>query len=207
MTLALPILLLGLFCLSFWLLVESKVKWQFKTLLILGFCFFTIVFYQAIPSFLGWGAKPHQLPEILSIRSVVIKEPNLFAKQEGGIYFLIEQPAIEYNETTLKVFSYNIKESEPRLFVLPYSRKLHELLAKNGESSVISRTQRGQMVRGSLVKGFGNGKGSSGSGQGKAGKGFPGQNDSKGGKGSGSESQEQEWIFYDLKPSYFQEKH
>ena len=199
MTYALPILLLGLFCLSFWLLVESKVKWQFKTLLILGFCFFTVVFYQAIPSFLGWGAKPNQLPEILSIRSVVIKEPNFLAKQEGGIYFLIEQPAVEYNEAALRVFSYNVKDSEPRLFVLPYSRKLHEQLAKGDARSVIGRTQRGQLVRGSLVKGFGEGSG-------KGGKGFPGQKGGKDGKGSGSESQEQEWMFYDLKPSYFQEK-
>ena len=129
----------------------------------------------------------------------MIKEPNFLAKQDGGIYFLIEQPAVEYNEASLKVFSYNIKDSEPRLFVLPYSRKLHEQLAKDGERSVIKRTQRGQMVRGSLVKGFGEG-------QGKGGKGFPGQKGGKDGKGSGSESQEQEWTFYDLKPSYFQEK-
>lgn len=199
MTIALPILLLCLFVVSFWVLADSAVKWQVKTGIILGFCFFTVVFYQSTTSFLGWGAPPRALPEILSIRSVVVKEPNLLAKEGGGIYFLIEQPTIQYNEWTLKVFSYNVKDSEPRLFVLPYSRKLHEQLAKDGERSVIKRTQRGQMVRGSLVKGFGDG-------QGKAGKGFPGQKGEKDGKGAGSESQEQEWIFYDLKPSYFQEK-
>jgi len=167
--------------------------------LVVGFSFFTVVFYQSTISFLGWGAPPRVMPEILSIRSVVVKEPNLLGKEQGGIWFLIEQPTVKYNEASLKIFAYNVKESEPRLFTLPYSRKLHEQLAKGEERSVIARTQRGQVVRGTLTKGFAEG-------QGKAGKGFPGQKGSKDGKGSGSESQEQEWMFYDLKPSYFQEK-
>lgn len=200
MSIALPILLLCLFSLTFWVLSDSKVKWKIKTVIILGFSFFTIVFYQAVPSFLGWGAPPASLPEVISIRSVVVKEPNTVAKQAGGIYFLIEQPAIKYHEPTLKVFAHNVRDSEPRLFVLPYSRKLHEQLSKNGERSVIKRTQRGQMVRGSLTKGFGDGK------ENKISKGFSVKGKGKDGKGSGSESQETEWVFYDLKPSYFQEK-
>ena len=113
---------------------------------------------------------------------------------------MIEQPTVKYNEASLKVFAYNVKESEPRLFVLPYSRKLHEQLAKGEERSVIAKTQRGQVVRGTLTKGFGEGQGNKGS------KGFPQQKGGKDGKGGGSESQEQEWMFHDLKPSYFQEK-
>ena len=165
----------------------------------MGFCVFTVVFYQAVPSFLGWGAPPRDLPKVLAIRSVVIKEPNILAKVEGGIYFLIEQPAIQYNELALKVFAYNVKESEPRLFILPYSRKLHEKLLEGGERSVVRRTQRGQVVRGSLVKDFGDK--SSNKGKGLSGKGKDGD-----AKGKGSESQEQDWQFYDLQPSYFQEK-
>jgi hypothetical protein len=199
MSISLSILLLCLFSLSFWVLSSSTIKWQIKVSLVVGFSLFTIAFYQSTISFLGWGAPPRALPEILSIRSVVIKEPNKFTKEDGGIWFLIEQPTVNYNESSLKVFGYNVKDSEPRLFVLPYSRKLHEQLSTGEERSVISRTQRGQIVRGTLVKGFSEG-------QGKAGKGFPGQKGSKDGKGQGSESQEQEWKFYDLKPSYFQEK-
>jgi hypothetical protein len=204
MNIALPILLLCLFSLSFWLLVESKVKWVFKTILILGYLSFTIFFYQSISSFLGWGADSKQLPKIISVRSVVIKEPNIIAKQEGGIYFLIEQPTVEYNDKILKVFAYNTVESQPRLFVLPYSRKLHEQLSKDGERSVIKRTQRGQIVRGTLTKGFSDGT-SNNNGEGKDGK-NGNKKDGKDKKGGSSESQEQEWIFYDLKPSYFQEK-
>ncbi|MBM3417336.1 MAG: hypothetical protein FJY17_00260 [Bacteroidetes bacterium] len=201
MILALPILLLCLFILSFWMLADSKVKWQIKSLLIVGFCFFTIVLSQVIPTYLGWGASDKYLPKVLSIRSVIIKEPDISIKDNGAIYFLIEQPTIDYHEPTLKIFAHNVKTTEPRLFSLPYSRELHEELAKDGERSVIRRTQRGQIVRGTLVKGgFGN--------DGKNGTQNKGVGDGKGNssKGSGSESQNQKWTFYDLKPSYFQEK-
>jgi hypothetical protein len=191
MSISLSVLLLCLFVLSFWILSSSKVKWQIKTALIVSFFAFTIILAQAIPTYLGWGASSKYLPEILSIRSVVIKEPNPTSKDAGLIYFLIEQPTLKYQEPTLKIFGYNVKESELRLFSLPYSRKLHEELSKDGERSVIRRTQRGQIVRGTLVKGFNNRQK---------------EKDNKSSKGSGSESQSQEWIFYDLKPSYFQEK-
>lgn len=200
MSISLSILLLCLFSLSFWVLASSNVKWQLKVLLIVGFSFFTVAFYNSTISFLGWGAPPRALPEILSIRSVVVKEPNRVNNERGGIWFLIEQPTVKYNETTLNVFGFNVKDSEPRLFGLPYSRKLHEQLTNGEERSVIARTQRGQMIRGTLTKGFSDEQGQRGS------KGFPGQRGEKSGKGSGSESQSQEWMFYDLKPSYFQEK-
>lgn len=109
MNISLSILLLCLFSLSFWVLSESRVKLYLKVLLVVGFSFFTVVFYNSTVSFLGWGTPPKELPEILSIRSVVVKEPNQNNKEIGGIWFLIEQPTVKYNETTLNLFGFNVK--------------------------------------------------------------------------------------------------
>lgn len=192
-TITLPILFLILGGLTFWLLVESKLSYIFKSLAIVLFCAFSISLYSSFPTFLGWGARAEDMPEIVRIHSVVIKEPNPSLNNKGGIYLLLDSVKSKYDNKFLNMIGFKSQKQEPRLFGVPYSRLLHEEL----EKSVIPRTKNGQIVTGKLKKSSG-GKGGQGKGKGK-------DNGDKSGKG-GSESLEQEFKFYNLKPGEIQQK-
>lgn len=187
MTVALPIFLLICGLISLWLLVESKIAWWFKIASIACYCLFTATFLYSISSFLGWAALERDLPEKVGIHWVVVKEPSPIQRSRGRIYLLLEAYHGKHEHKFLTMFGYQSERREPRLYSLPYSRKLHEAL----EKSVIPRNKQGQIVEGTFKK--------KGDGEGREG-------DGKEGKGDGSESQEQEYMFYDLPPSEIQRK-
>lgn len=192
-TVTLPILFLILGGLTFWLLVESKLSYIFKSLVIVLFCTFSISLYSSFPTFLGWGAREQDIPEIIHIHSVIIKEPNPSLNNKGGIYFLLDSIKTKYDNKFLNMIGFKSQKQEPRLFNVPYSRSLHEEL----EKSVLPRTKNGQIVTGKLKKSSGGKVGGKGKGNGKG--------NGKSGKG-GSESLEQEFKFYNLKPGEIQQK-
>ena len=183
MNIALPILLLVFGSLSFWVLNDSSLKWYFKTACITAFCAFTIVFWSAIHTFLGWPALEDDMPEKLMIHWVIIKEPNKATAYDGRIFILAESVLTEESNALARFFGYKKDRIEPRLYGLKYSRGLHEQL----EKGVKSKLKNGQPVLGKLSKGE-DGKGNEG--KGKSNK-----------KGGGSESQEQDWEFHELLPS------
>ena len=187
MNISLPILLLIFGSLSFWLMTESSLKWYIKTACISTFCIFTVIFWSTINSFLGWPADENDVPEIVRVHWIVIKEPNKQTGYEGDIFFLLESVEKETN-IIRKLFGYKSSNIEPRLFGVPYDRKLHEELSKG----VMDKLKKGQPVVGKL-----SGK--------KPGDGKKGENNQKT-KGGGSESQEQEWHFHELRPSDFLDK-
>tara|TARA_Y100000310_G_C20489432_1_gene718456 strand:+ start:90 stop:665 length:576 start_codon:yes stop_codon:yes gene_type:complete len=188
MNIALPLLLLIFGSLSFWLLTESSLRWYLKAACIATFCIFTIIFWSSIHSFLGWPANEDDMPEIVRVHWVVIKEPNKHTGYEGAIYFLVESVQDE-TSLMLKLFGYKKSHNEPRLFGLPYDRDMHENLVQN----MIPKLKSGQSVVGKLTKE-------------KAGN-LQRSNDNKTeDEGDGSESQEQEWHFHELQPSDFLEK-
>ena len=187
MNIALPVLLLVFGGLSFWVLNESQLKWYFKTACISVFCLFTVIFWTAIHTFLGWPALEKDMPEKVLVHWVIIKEPNKFTYFKGKIYILLESVEEVKKNPILKFFGYQKNKIDPRLYGLNYSRNLHEQLEE-----IKGRLKKGQPVAGKLKKGEGDGKGE------KA--------DSKKGKGDGSESQEQEWHFHELLPSEMHRK-
>jgi uncharacterized membrane protein YgcG len=175
-----------------WGLVDSQVSWIFKILVTVSFCALTILLGSTIATFLGWSALERDLPETVDIHHVIIKEPSNSTGDKGRIYLLVESTRSQSDRFFLKMFSYENKRNEPRLFSIPYSRGLHEKLEKD----VIPRLKQGGVVSGKFKKGHGN----KGEGDGKGG--GSGKGDGKGGgKGNGSESQEQEYHFYELVPS------
>jgi len=192
MNVALPILLLVLGGLTFWLLVESSLKWYLKSACISVFCIFTIIFWSSIHSFLGWPANEDDMPEKVLFHWVIIKEPNDFTKFEGAIYILLESVEEVKTNSLLKFFGYERDGIEPRLYELSYSRDLHEQL----EKQIIPRLKKGQPVFGKLTKSK-KPPSSLPLGQGKA----PNE-----GEGDGSESQEQSWHFHELLPSEIHRK-
>jgi hypothetical protein len=223
MFIAISLLLLSLFALSFWILKESKVKLIVKLILITTFFTFCTLLGFSLQSFMGWSANDSMIPKVVAIRHVVIKEPNKQLGLEGSIHILIEHPPTRYDAWWLQLFAYKTSKSEPRLFRLPYSRELHETM----QNDVIPKNMRGQIVMGELTKGKGGkagfGKGGKGKGRGGKGKGRGngngegegdedgdgnGQRREKGdGKGGyGGESLENEYMFHVLPPGYFQHK-
>ena len=188
MNIALPILLLMFGSLSFWLLTESSLKWYIKTACISMFCFFTVLFWTTLNSFLGWPANEEDVPEIVRIHWVIINEPNKHTEDPGAIYFLLESAQEDDRHSISKFFGYREGSNEPRLFGIPYDRELHEHLSKN----VISKLKKGQTVVGKLSK--------------KAGKLSRGDDNKEKSEGGGSESQAQQWHFHELRPSDFLQK-
>jgi len=188
MNIALPILLLVFGALSFWVLVESSVKWYIKSACISAFCIFTIVFWGAIHSYLGWPADEVDLPEKVLIHWVVIKEPNKITEFDGAIYILAESVA-EDKGGFLEFFGYSSDNLEPRLYGLSYDRELHEKLQK----ILKGKLGKGQPVMGKLTNTKGKGKGRKGE-------------DTTDRKGGGSESQKQKWEFHELLPSEIHRK-
>ena len=183
MNIALPILLLVLGGLSFWVLNESKLKWYFKTVCITAFCLFTVIFWSSIHSFLGWPALEDDMPEKMVIHWIIVKEPNKFTKSYGRIYVLAE--SLEEDSSFLaRFFGYRKAKIEPRLFGLEYSRGLHERLQKG----VMGKLRNGQPVAGKFLKGKGK------------------KREGRFNKGGGSESQKQKWEFHELLPSEIQGK-
>ncbi|MBC8409591.1 MAG: hypothetical protein H8E12_12840 [Rhodobacteraceae bacterium] len=194
MNIALPILLLVFGGLTLWILSESVLKWYIKTACIAIFCVFTIIFWSATHTFLGWAADGDSIPEKVKVHWVVIKEPNELLGEEGQIYVLLESVKEEGGGFIEQVFGYkSSRKVEPRLYGLPYSRELHEQM-----ESIKKRLKQGQQVFGKLTD--------AGEKTGKAGKkGKKGEGQQKKGKG-GSESQETDWQFHELLPSDFLQK-
>ncbi len=190
MNIALPILLLIFGGLTFWLLTESSIKWYLKMACIVTFCLFTVVFWSTIHTFLGWPAIEKDIPETVLVHWVIVKEPDKSKSNKGRIYFLLESIETKRN-FLLRLFGYKNFLTEPRLFGVPYSRELHEMV----ENQMRAKLMKGLPLVGSL----------SNKGKGK------GKNTEKGGEGSkengeGSESQSQEWQFHFLLPSEIQRK-
>jgi hypothetical protein len=224
MFIASSLLLLSLFALSFWILKESKVKLVVKLSLITAFFAFCTLLGVSLQTFMGWSANDKMIPKVVAIRHVVIKEPNQQLGLEGSIHLLIEHPPTRYDAWWLEtLFGYKTTKSEPRLFRLPYTRELHEVM----QNEVIPKNQRGQIVTGELTKGGKGGKsgfGKGGKGKGKGGRG-KGQGNGEGdgdedgdgngngrrGKGNGQggyggESLENEYTFHVLPPGWFLKK-
>ena len=191
----------------FWVLRDTKHVWV-RTGIIAGFFGFCVALSLSLDSIMGWAAHKN-MPEIVVIRHVVIKEPSAVIGTAGAIYILIEHPPTRHN-LFLRTFGYNAEHPEPRLFKLPYSRSLHEQL-----QGIMGQLNNGQTVTGKLSKGKkGKGKGQGeqgedgeeGEGQGKGrGRGQRGKG-GQDGKGGGSDSLEVPWVFHVLPPSYFMRK-
>lgn len=192
MNITFPLLLLIFGGLTFWLLSESKLKWYYKTACISAFCLFTVVFWGTLHSFLGWPAKEGDMPAKVNIHWVIVKEPNKLSGFPGKIYFILESSEESKMNSFLRFFGYKSPTTEPREFELAYSRKFHEQINKE----ILPRLKDGQVVRGKMEKG--------GAGEG-AGKG-KGKGKGEGTKGYVGESQDQEWVFHNLRPGEIQQK-
>lgn len=125
-SLAIPvafILLTAAVCL---LLIGSKWQWWQKLILILIVPAFGLVVWPAIGSYKGYPTASKPPPRSL-ILSVIIREPEPRSRDPGAI-FLWLMPFDRKASKGKNPLGYVPKRGEPRAYVLPYSRPLHEKL-------------------------------------------------------------------------------
>lgn len=183
-----PILLIFIGVLGFWIIAGSKGGYLPKSFAVGGFFGYIVVLWLSLSSFFGWAANPKYIYGVpVSIYHVIIDEGN--KEKNGSIYILIRSERNDYQNLILSIFGHPFDSTKPRLYRLDYSRSLHEQLAKE----VIPKNQQGQSVRGMFKGGDGE--------FGEKGKG--GQS----GKGKDrDQSQKQDLKFHNLKPSHEYDK-
>jgi hypothetical protein len=183
-----PILLILIAILGFWIIAGSKGGYFPKTIAVGGFFSYIVVLWLALSSFFGWAADPKYIFGVpVSIYHVIIDEGN--QEKDGSIFVLIKSEKNDYQNLILSIFGHPFDSTKPRLYRLDYSRPLHEQLAQE----VIPKNQQGQSVRG-MFKGDGGEFGKKGKGE-------------NSGKGKDSDqSQKQDLRFHNLKPSHEYDK-
>lgn len=215
---SLALLLLLLSSLGFWIVKASQVPATVKVTMIVLFCAFCVFMATTIDSSMGWaaiGRVESNIPEKITIRHVVIREPNEQLGFKGSIYLLLDMSETKSDTALLKIFAHKPEGLEPRLFRLPYNRTFHEELQKY----VIPRLLKGQTFHGRLKKGTGEGNGGEGdaegisegdnnsNGQGKGQRRGSGQRgNGYGRRGQGYDNRETETHIYELPPSEYMPK-
>lgn len=180
-----PILLIFIATIGFWIIAGSKGGYLPKTIAVGSFFGYIVILWLSLSSFFGWAADPKYIYGVpVSIYHVIIDEGT--EEKEGSIFVLIKSEKNDYQNLVLSVFGHPFDSTKPRLYRLNYSRPLHEQLAQE----VIPKNQQGQSVRGMFQDGegkFGDKKGEKGN--------------SKKGKDR-DQSQKQDLRFHNLKPSH-----
>lgn len=205
-----PLTFLILASLGLWFVILGKGYWWAKLGFITIVLYFSLALWNSLSSLSGW-ATDTKLPPKFVVHWTLVSEPSkINPKEVGGIFFWATEineenmPKKEEINYFLQPFAAKKADTEPRVYRLPYSEKLHKDL-----QSVMQKIRQGKTVVGKGKtpgeageegegKGKGKGKGQ-GNGQGN------GKGKGKNGRG-GSMSQEQEFMFYDLPPFKMPEK-
>jgi len=114
-----------------WFVIGSRGNWALKAAVILITLMFSLNIQRSLDNLSGWPTND-ELPEKFFVHWVLIKEPNDVVDENGSIYLWVNDIGEEGEEETLEFFQYN-RESEPRVYRLPYSIDRHEMILKMKE--------------------------------------------------------------------------
>ena len=114
--LTLAFVLLGVLLLS--LNLRSGWCWPIKALAIALTGAFVVTFFVGLGTLLGWPTE-RPLPERFTLHASLVHEPSKVAGDSGAIYLWLSPIDSAEDET-----------GPPRAHQLPYSRELHERLAR-----------------------------------------------------------------------------
>lgn len=209
-TIGIPIACVTFVVLLLWFIIGTKGKWILKMLVTALSIYFCVSLWTSLNGLLGWPTASDLTGKKVEVLWLDIKEPNKKTNDPGSIYVWVKhlEPKKTQNSVVLRFHTKN-SSSEPRLYKVPYSRKLHEQAAK-----IKKHLAKGGKFHGQLQKDGFKGDGKSGKGQGKGkgqgqgkgkGNGRKGKGQGKDGNG-GSLSQEQEMMFHQLPAPHYQNK-
>jgi hypothetical protein len=127
-----------------WLLAAARGPWQVKLVLIVTVPTFGVAVWHALGTFKGYPV-PHAPPPEAILLASVVKEPA--PGQPGAIYLWLV-PTATGSANPLAYRS----DGEPRAYVVPYTRQLHEQaqtarrLAASGRRVLLRRGGTGQPI-------------------------------------------------------------
>jgi len=187
-TLGIPIAFLILGIIVLWFLIGSKGWWWMKMGVISVVLYFCVALWYSLGSYLGWPSHS-ELPPKFIVHWVFIDEPSKKTDYPGAIYIWIKELETEKNNPYFSILAYKGDTNDPRIYSLPYSKKLHGRMQQ-----VLQQLRKGAVIiGGKKAKGKGKGKGKGiGIGADEAEKGE--------GNGSFSFSHSDEFYFHELPP-------
>lgn len=185
-TLGIPMAFLILGIIVLWFLIGSKGWWWVKMGVISAALYFGVALWYSLGSYLGWPSHGELPPKFL-VYWAFVDEPSKKTDNSGAIYLWIKELESEENNSYLSVLAYNGRKDDPRIYTLPYSKKLH------GQMQQMLKQLKGGAV---IIGGKNPAKGKLGKG-----KGFGLEGDEKGdGNGSFSFSHSDKLYFHELPP-------
>lgn len=117
----------------FWFIISGKGSWLPKFLGIIAVVAFGAILWFSSVSFTGWPSRV-DLPEKALFVAGYALEPN--EDSDGAIYVWLVSPPIDQS-----IYEYQAQDGEPRAYVLPYTREMHEQVQGATEA-----TKAGQRV-------------------------------------------------------------
>jgi len=207
-TIGIPIACATFTILLLWFIIGTKGQWALKMLVSAFSVYFCVCLWSSLNGLLGWPTAASLEGKKVEILWVDIKEPNKKTEDPGAVYVWARHLEPEKTSSSF-ILRFHTKDSqnEPRLYKVPYSRKLHEQAMKIKQHLAKGGKFAGQLSK-QQFKGKGQGKGEGkgkGKGEGKGGRDGKGRSSNKDGNG-GSMSQDQEFMFHQLPPPRYQSK-
>jgi hypothetical protein len=194
-----------------WIVIGAKGWWLLKLPVIAATLYFGIAVWYSVDSYLGWPSTQYP-PRQFQLHWALVNEPAKGGNDPGGIYLWLSKMKHEDDKKIEKTWEkwftwlgYEQDTQSPRVYIVPYSRPLHEQMQKAQEM-----LKKGRKIIGEFVPGEPGQVGEEGDGKGK-GKGGKGKGNGKGkeGQGTGYNGDNKglgDWNFYELPPPKFPEK-
>jgi hypothetical protein len=203
-TVGIPLAYVIVAALVLWMAITARGPWWVKALVTLLAVLFSLGLWRSLEGLQGWPVETG-MPDRFEVKWTLAEEPNKKTGDPGAIYLWaldLAPPGGRGRPFALRLHTRDMGK-EPRIFKLPYSRRLHE---QTGE--IQQEISAGGRFFGYL--------GAAGPGEGApGGRGGPGREGAAGPPGTGGEGREraggtaptrQDYIFHELPPPRLPEK-
>jgi len=194
-----------------WIIIGARGWWLLKVPVIAATLYFGIVVWYSVDSYLGWPSTQYP-PRKFQLHWAIVDEPAKGSQETGSIYLWLSKMKHDDDKKNEKSWEkyftwlgYEQDPRNPRVYVVPYTRPLHEQMQK-----AQGMLKKGQKVIGEFAPGKGGKLGGEGKGKGKGkgdGQGKPGNG--KKGQGAGYDGDNKglgDWRFYEFPPPKYPEK-
>ena len=203
-TIGIPLAYVIVAALVLWMAITARGTWWIKALVILLATLFSLGLWRSLEGLQGWPVEAG-MPERFEIKWTLVEEPNKKKGGPGAVYVWavnLEPSGDGSRPFALRLHTRDLGR-EPRIFKLPYSRRLHEQSGKIQE----------MISAGGRFFGYLGAAGPGGAPGGRSGKGREGAAGLPGTEGEGAERaggaappSRQDYIFHELPPPKLPEK-
>ncbi len=173
-TVGLSVMFILFAVLILWSIIGARGWWWLKVPVIAGTLYFGLAVWYSVDSHLGW-ATYHDPPRKFMVEWMVVDEPDKVTGDPGSIHILLtkvdhpeDMDGITWKDQYLTIIGYRGNDEEPRLFVRPYSRGLHQAASQVAQMRRAKKKVVGEFKNGKFgAEGEGDGQGR-GEGRGRA---------------------------------------